>query len=79
MDSSIENLTPTWSGEPSTALWAYPDLLGNKSSEEDEVLHAATMMLHSLRRRLEILASLPMHRQGRKALGEDIRNLGNLS
>ncbi len=28
MDETIQDLTPKWSGQPDTALWAYPDLVG---------------------------------------------------
>lgn len=78
MDETIQDLTPKWSGQPDTALWAYPDLVGGRTGTED--LHrAASVMLLSLRRRLEILSSLPLARGDRTALRYDVRDLGYLA
>lgn len=77
MDESVQNMTPRWVGQPDTALWAYPDLVGGATGEEDP-LKAANAMLMSLRRRLEILASLPMRDPDRAALRSDVRDLAHL-
>lgn len=77
MDGTIQNLTPKWSGQPDTALWVYPDLVGGATGEEDP-LKAANAMLMSLRRRLEILSSLPMRDPDRAALRSDVRDLAYL-
>lgn len=79
MDESLEHLLPSWPGQPDTALWAYPDILNNGSTTDADILRAGGLMLHSLRRRLEIFASLPMALADRAAVRHDIRDLGYLS
>ena len=63
---------PAWPGQPDMAVWALPDLAAEGKSLE---VAYAMRLLHSLRRRLEILASLPMHGVDRAALRSDIRDL----
>lgn len=77
MDDTVQNLTPKWSGQPDTALWAYPDLVAQNLGEED-AHRAANAMLMSLRRRLEILSSLPMRGPDRAGLRSDVRDLAYL-
>lgn len=77
MDATVQDLTPKWSGQPDTALWAYPDLVGDATGTVD-LQRAASVMLLSLRRRLEILSSLPMTLGDRTALRHDVRDLGYL-
>ncbi|CAN7713146.1 protein tyrosine phosphatase [Acidovorax sp. LjRoot66] len=77
LDATVQDLTPKWSGQPDTALWAYPDLVGDATGTVD-LQRAASVMLLSLRRRLEILSSLPMTHGDRTALRHDVRDLGYL-
>jgi arsenate reductase len=78
MDDTLQDLTPRWNGQPDTALWAYPDLVKGAKGAED-LQRAASVMLLSLRRRLEILSSLPMAGGDRTALRHDVRDLGYLT
>lgn len=78
MDEGVQSMTPRWAGQPDTALWAYPDLVGGATGEEDP-LKAANAMLMSLRRRLEILSSLPMRDPDRATLRSDVRDLAYLA
>lgn len=77
LDESVQAMTPRWVGQPDTALWAYPDLAGGATGGEDPH-RAANAMMMSLRRRLEILASLPMREADRAALRSDVRDLAHL-
>lgn len=77
LDESVAPHTPPWPGQPATALWAYPDLVIQKLDEKDEQ-QRAMLMLHSLRRRLEIFVNLPMRHVDRAALRSDVRDLGYL-
>lgn len=75
LDAATEPLHPPWPGQPDAALWAYPDVAaGNDDTEA--TAHAAIQMLFSLRRRLELLVSLPMHGVDRAAVRSDVRDLG---
>ena len=77
LDPSVEGLAPRWPGQPATAEWAYPDIAAGPADAEDAA-HAATQMLYSLRRRLELLVSLPMAGIDKSALHADVRDLAHL-
>ncbi|BEP42631.1 protein tyrosine phosphatase [Variovorax sp. 375MFSha3.1] len=74
LDESTEPRQPSWPGQPDAALWAYPDVLDGR--DPDRVAHDAVQMLFSLRRRLELLVSLPMQGADRSAVRSDVRDLG---
>lgn len=72
LDSTVASLQPRWPGQPAQTVWPLPELA-------PAGLHTATARalgtLHLLRRRLEILANLPMHGVDRLALHRDIDDL----
>ncbi len=74
LDAYSESLEPPWPGQPDAALWAYPDVAAE--ADPEQVAHAAVQMLFSLRRRLELLVSLPMQGADRSAVRSDVRDLG---
>jgi arsenate reductase len=76
LDRSVEDLLPRWPGQPDGATWPYPDVAA--LDDPAEAAHAAVQMLHSLRRRLELLISLPLRGLDRAAVRSDIRDLGTL-
>jgi len=55
---------------------AYPDVADG--SDLDKIAHDAIQMLFSLRRRLELLVSLPIQGVDRSAVRSDLRDLGYL-
>ncbi len=77
LDDTVQDLALKWSGQPDTALWAYPDLVAQDLGEED-AHRAANAMMMSLRRRLEILSSLPMRGPDRAGLRSDVQDLAYL-
>lgn len=76
LDASVEPLEPRWPGQPDAAVWPYPDVAALAGA--DEAAHAAVQMLYSLRRRLELLASLPLRGLDRAAIRSDVRDLGHM-
>lgn len=76
LDEATELRQPSWPGQPDAALWAYPDVLDGRDS--DRIAHDAVQTLFSLRRRLELLVSLPMQGADRSAVRSDVRDLGYL-
>jgi len=74
LDKDTEARQPRWPGQPDGALWDYPDVAGGDDPEK--VAHDAIQMLFSLRRRLELLISLPLHGGDRAAVRSDVRDLG---
>ncbi|MDM0079637.1 protein tyrosine phosphatase [Variovorax sp. J31P179] len=77
LDPAVEELEPRWPGQPAMAEWAYPDLAAT-GAEAGDMSHSATLMLLSLRRRLELLVSLPMAGTDKSALNADVRDLAHL-
>ncbi|MEJ8855589.1 protein tyrosine phosphatase [Variovorax robiniae] len=76
LDGPTQLLEPNWPGQPYSALWAFPDAASFAKAED--TAHAAIQILYGLRRRLELLISLPFHRADPAAIGSDIRDLGYL-
>ncbi len=74
LDGTTESRQPPWPGQPDAALWAYPDVADG--SDPEKVAHDAIQLLFSLRRRLELLVSLPLHGGDRAAVRSDVRDLG---
>lgn len=74
LDAACQPLEPSWPGQPDAALWVYPDVAAGKDVEE--TAHGAIQLLFSLRRRLELLVSLPMQGADRAAIRSDVRDLG---
>lgn len=76
LDESTLPIQPAWPGQPDAALWAFPDVAALDSSTEIE--HAAIQMLYALRRRLELLISLPLHGPDRAAVRSDVRDMAHM-
>ena len=73
-DDSASRQAPLWPGQPDTALWTFPDLLDRARpgpASPQEVM----AMLHTLRRRIELLVSLPMRGAAAGDLRSDLRDL----
>lgn len=77
LDASIELLQPRWPGQPNAALWPYEDVAAIVNAEQ--AAHAAIQTLYSLRRRLELLANLPLRAVDRAAVRADVRDLAHLN
>jgi protein-tyrosine-phosphatase len=73
LDAEMLPLQPSWPGQPDAALWAFPDIAA--MSHPDDAAHAALQMLYALRRRLELLMSLPLNAADREAIRSDVRDL----
>lgn len=63
-----------WPGQPDTALWAFPDLL-DPSRPRAATAQDVMAMLHVMRRRIELLVSLPMRGVNPGDLRSDLRDL----
>ena len=75
LDEEIAAIAPRWPGQPELATWPFPDLAANPEGEEMAV--AVIRMLYSLRRRLELLVSLPLQGSDRSAIRSDVRDLAH--
>lgn len=65
-DNAAGEVCPYWPGQPSTAHWGYPDPSTGEGTDAQK-LEAFRQTLHALKRRLDILISLP-HAKLEKAL-----------
>ena len=71
-DSAAGEVCPVWPGRPATAHWGYPDPSAGEGSEEAK-LKAFQRTLIAMRRRLELLISLPPEKLERLALQQTVR------
>lgn len=76
LDESVQQRQPNWPGQPYFALWSLPDAAALADAEQ--AAHLATQFLYALRRRLELLVSLPFRGADPAAIRSDIRDLGHL-
>lgn len=77
LDEGVAKSMPTWPGNPIVATWEYPDLIGSALSDVD--LQAALQrLMFSMRRRIELFASLPFKVASRTDLTSDVRDLAHL-
>jgi arsenate reductase (thioredoxin) len=57
-DNAAGEVCPYWPGQPATAHWSYADPSAGDGTEAEK-LEAFRQTLHAIRRRLELLTSLP--------------------
>ena len=57
-DNAADEVCPYWPGQPATAHWGYPDPSAGDGTDAQK-LEAFRQTLHALKRRLELLVSLP--------------------
>src|SRR5687768_1077128 len=74
-DNAAGEQCPYWPGQPMTAHWGIPDPAAVKGSEAEQ--RRAFMDAYAvLRRRIELLASLPIDKLDRLALSKRIEEIG---
>jgi protein-tyrosine-phosphatase len=77
-DNAAGEVCPFWPGQPATAHWGYPDPSEVPGSEADKA-EAFRQTLHAIKRRLDLLVSLPAGRVQRMALQQTARELADRS
>jgi len=73
-DNAAGEVCPYWPGQPATAHWGYPDP-SEVQGDHAHRLNAFRTTLHDMRRRLDLLVSLPEASVGRLMLETTARNL----
>ena len=68
---------PAWPGQPITATWPFADVVGSDGVPE-LVDQATWTTLLALRRRIELLTSLPMQGAEKSAIRDDIRDMAHM-
>ncbi|MEN5424638.1 arsenate reductase ArsC [Comamonas aquatica] len=74
-DNAAGEVCPLWPGSPVSAHWGLPDPAAVTGTEEQQVkaFRDTAMML---RRRIELLLSLPLHRLDAMSLQSELRKIG---
>ena len=73
-DNAAGEVCPYWPGQPATAHWGYPDP-SEVTGQEETKREAFRQTLHAVRRRLDLLLSLPHDRLGQLMLQQTARDL----
>ena len=73
-DNAAGEVCPYWPGQPATAHWGYPDPSDVEGTEAQR-LEAFRQTLHVMKRRLEILLSLPREKLAKTLLQSTARDL----
>ena len=76
-DQAAAEACPVWPGQPITAHWGMPDPAGVQGTDEEQ-RQAFRDALISLRRRIEVFASLPLDKLRGLALEERLNQIGSL-
>ena len=74
-DQAAGEQCPFWPGQPVTAHWGMPDPAAAEGSDEQK-RRAFSDTANMLRRRIELLASLPMEKLDRLALQRKVKEIG---
>ena len=73
-DNAAGEVCPYWPGQPATAHWGYPDPSAGDGTDAEK-LEAFRQTLHALKRRLELLVSLPPEKLETSMLQTSAREL----
>ena len=73
-DNAAGEVCPIWPGHPATAHWGYADPSEGDGTDEQK-LEAFRQTLHAIKRRLELLVSLPEEKLGKAVLQTTARQL----
>ncbi len=73
-DNAAGEVCPHWPGQPATAHWGYPDPSAGDGTDEKK-FEAFRQTLHALKRRLEILISLPAEKLEKTMLQSTAREM----
>ena len=73
-DNAAGEVCPFWPGHPATAHWGFPDPAGVEGSD-DEKRRAFNQVFQAIRRRIDLLASLPLEKLEHLALADELKHI----
>ena len=73
-DNAAKETCPVWAGQPTTAHWGVPDPAAVEGTEEQKRAAFREAMI-TLRRRIELLISLPLEKLDRLSIQENLRRI----
>ena len=74
-DQAAGEVCPVWPGQPVSAHWGMPDPAAVEGSDEVKTKAFRDTAI-TLKRRLELMLSLPLERLDRLALQHEVKNIG---
>jgi len=74
-DNAAGEVCPIWPGQPISAHWGLPDPAAFEGADERKVKVFMDTAL-ALRKRIELMLALPMHRLDRVAIQREVREVG---
>jgi arsenate reductase len=75
-DNAAGEQCPFWPGKPATAHWGYPDPSQVQGTDEDK-RQAFREVMVGLRKRLDILAALPLERLDAMSIQAELKKLAD--
>ena len=76
-DNAAGEVCPVWIGKPATAHWGFPDPSQVQGTEEDK-RRAFREVMVGLKKRIQLLADLPLDRLDAMSLQTEVRKLANI-
>ena len=76
-DNAAGEVCPVWIGQPTTAHWGFPDPSQVQGTEEDKRRAFREVMI-GLKKRIQLLADLPLDRLDAMSLQTEVRKLANI-
>ena len=73
-DNAAGEACPIWPGHPATAHWGFPDPSNETGTDEDK-RNAFNQVFHAIRRRIDLLVSLPVEKLERLALASELKRI----
>ena len=73
-DNAAGEVCPIWPGHPATAHWGFPDPSTATGSDDDK-RKAFDQVFHAIRRRIELLANLPVGKLERLTLANELKRI----
>ena len=73
-DDAAGEVCPVWPGHPATAHWGFPDP-ANTQGGDGQKHRAFEQVFHAIRRRIELLANLPVEKLERLALADELKRI----
>ena len=76
-DNAAREVCPVWPGNPVTAHWGFPDPAAVEGSDEEKRA-SFRMVFLGIKRRVELLASLPLDTLDSLSIQAELRKIGNI-
>jgi len=76
-DNAAGEVCPIWPGQPISAHWGLPDPAAFEGPDERKAKVFMDTAL-ALRKRIELMLALPMHRLDRMAIVREVKDIGSL-